>query len=193
VSLQALNGTAIQEAVYSPPAASEAPNSGLAEYQQEVKKVMRMVNQLNDAGAHINIELPSLVVVGSQSAGKSSLLERVCGIQLPRASGTCTKCPMQVSSGNVLAAVWAVWLWHVCAKRLPPHMLRALVVHVIVTHAHNFTVSRLPGDHIHCSCLVVASLHAMQAGLNCPKINTQTTGIWQLHNPCKVNCYDTMR
>ncbi|WIA22587.1 hypothetical protein OEZ86_009572 [Tetradesmus obliquus] len=37
-----------------------------------------------------------MVVCGNQSAGKSSLLERLCGVRLPRAAGTCTKCPTEV-------------------------------------------------------------------------------------------------
>lgn len=32
------------------------------------------------------------MVLGSQSAGKSSLIEAISGITLPRASGTCTRC-----------------------------------------------------------------------------------------------------
>lgn len=44
-----------------------------------------------------SLDLPSLVVCGNQSAGKSSLLERLCGVKLPRAAGTCTKCPTEVS------------------------------------------------------------------------------------------------
>ena len=32
-----------------------------------------------------------IAVVGSQSAGKSSLIESISGITLPRAAGTCTR------------------------------------------------------------------------------------------------------
>lgn len=34
-------------------------------------------------------------MVGNQSAGKSSLIESISGITLPRASGTCTRCPTE--------------------------------------------------------------------------------------------------
>jgi len=40
----------------------------------------------------VDIDLPQIAVIGSQSAGKSSLIESISGITLPRASGTCTRC-----------------------------------------------------------------------------------------------------
>jgi hypothetical protein len=41
------------------------------------------------------MDLPQIAVIGSQSAGKSSLIESISGIKLPRASGTCTRCPTE--------------------------------------------------------------------------------------------------
>lgn len=37
------------------------------------------------------MDLPTITVIGSQSAGKSSLIESFSGVTLPRASGTCTR------------------------------------------------------------------------------------------------------
>ena len=39
----------------------------------------------------VDIDLPQIAVIGSQSAGKSSLIEAISGITLPRAAGTCTR------------------------------------------------------------------------------------------------------
>ena len=39
----------------------------------------------------VDIDLPQIAVIGSQSAGKSSLIESISGITLPRAAGTCTR------------------------------------------------------------------------------------------------------
>jgi GTPase SAR1 family protein len=55
------------------------------------------------------MDLPQIAVVGSQSAGKSSLIESISGITLPRAAGTCTRylfvCtfvdPVRVADANV--------------------------------------------------------------------------------------------
>ncbi len=41
--------------------------------------------------AQVDIDLPQIAVIGSQSAGKSSLIESISGITLPRAAGTCTR------------------------------------------------------------------------------------------------------
>ncbi len=41
--------------------------------------------------AQVDIDLPQIAVIGSQSAGKSSLIESISGITLPRATGTCTR------------------------------------------------------------------------------------------------------
>lgn len=42
--------------------------------------------------------LPKFVVVGDQSHGKSSIIEAVCDITLPRGQGTCTRCPFRITT-----------------------------------------------------------------------------------------------
>ncbi|GAA0173603.1 membrane traffic protein [Lithospermum erythrorhizon] len=58
-----------------------------------------IVNKLQDifskVGSQSNIELPEVVVVGSQSSGKSSVLEALVGRDfLPRGAGICTRRPL---------------------------------------------------------------------------------------------------
>lgn len=52
-------------------------------------------NKLHGIGINAEISLPQISVLGSQSAGKSSLIEAISGVTLPRASGTCTRCPTE--------------------------------------------------------------------------------------------------
>ncbi|KAL0251923.1 hypothetical protein GEMRC1_001135 [Eukaryota sp. GEM-RC1] len=40
-----------------------------------------------------DINLPSIVVIGDQSAGKSSVVEALCELKFPKASGCCTRLP----------------------------------------------------------------------------------------------------
>lgn len=40
--------------------------------------------------------LPAIVIVGEQSSGKSSLIESISGIGLPRGNGMCTKVPLEL-------------------------------------------------------------------------------------------------
>lgn len=58
----------------------------------------------------IDIDLPQIAVIGSQSAGKSSLIESISGITLPRAAGTCTRyylSPTLSPSRSMFMPLWA--------------------------------------------------------------------------------------
>ncbi|KAL2911333.1 hypothetical protein HK105_209197, partial [Polyrhizophydium stewartii] len=65
-------------------------------YARRARRLLELVNALRGAGAHMDIDLPTVVVCGNQSVGKSSLIEAVCGIELPRSDGTCTRCVTEV-------------------------------------------------------------------------------------------------
>ncbi|KAJ7604371.1 P-loop containing nucleoside triphosphate hydrolase protein, partial [Mycena polygramma] len=54
-----------------------------------------ILKQLRDAGVQQEIELPQIVAVGVQSVGKSSVMEAISTLKLPRGAGTVTKCPME--------------------------------------------------------------------------------------------------
>ncbi|PPR05457.1 hypothetical protein CVT24_008226 [Panaeolus cyanescens] len=59
------------------------------------RKMLDLVNKLHNTGVQVDIDLPQIAVIGSQSAGKSSLIESISGITLPRAAGTCTRVPTE--------------------------------------------------------------------------------------------------
>jgi len=60
------------------------------------EQLIQIVNRLRDQGAHMEIDLPVICLCGQQSCGKSSVSESISGVPLPRASGTCTRCPTEV-------------------------------------------------------------------------------------------------
>ncbi|KAF7304101.1 hypothetical protein MIND_00641600 [Mycena indigotica] len=62
---------------------------------QARRAMLDLVNRLQNTGVQLDIDLPRIAVIGNQSAGKSSLIEAISGISLPRASGTCTRCPTE--------------------------------------------------------------------------------------------------
>ncbi|KAI0925224.1 hypothetical protein AcW1_007088 [Taiwanofungus camphoratus] len=64
-------------------------------YSQSRRKMLDLINRLHGTGVQKDIDLPVIAVIGQQSAGKSSLIESMSGITLPRASGTCTRCPTE--------------------------------------------------------------------------------------------------
>ncbi|KAG8832078.1 hypothetical protein FRC17_002087 [Serendipita sp. 399] len=64
-------------------------------YQQRLK-IKQILDRLVHEGPGISasIDIPRVVVIGSQSSGKSSLFEGISGVSLPRDTGTCTRCPI---------------------------------------------------------------------------------------------------
>lgn len=64
----------------------------------KMEQLIDIVNQLQDiyaASGCDDIDLPQIVVVGSQSSGKSSVLEHIVGKSfLPRGAGIVTRCPL---------------------------------------------------------------------------------------------------
>ncbi|MQL78741.1 hypothetical protein Taro_011153 [Colocasia esculenta] len=91
--------------------------------------VIPIVNKLQDIfsqlGSSSTIDLPQVAVVGSQSSGKSSVLEALVGRDfLPRGSDICTRRPLvlqlvhlaQGAEGNVEGAEWGEFL-HLPGKR----------------------------------------------------------------------------
>ena len=70
-----------------------------------VKKLMETINQLRTLGVEdIVAPLPKVVVVGDQSAGKSSLIEAISEIKVPRSAGTCTRVCILISLDKVVAS-----------------------------------------------------------------------------------------
>ncbi|KAL4504370.1 hypothetical protein ABPG72_009816 [Tetrahymena utriculariae] len=62
-----------------------------------LRKFVTLVDRLRDTGLHKYIDLPRIAVLGSQSAGKSSLLEQIVGLDfLPRGEGTVTRRPLEM-------------------------------------------------------------------------------------------------
>ncbi|GLJ12232.1 hypothetical protein SUGI_0186980 [Cryptomeria japonica] len=64
-------------------------------YQQKIRPLLDAVDKLRNLDImKEGIQLPSIVVVGDQSSGKSSVLESLAGIKLPRGMGICTRVPL---------------------------------------------------------------------------------------------------
>lgn len=83
-------------------------------------QLIGVINELHDAFGDlkmdVKMDLPQIAVVGSQSSGKSSVLENVVGKDfLPRGSGIVTRCPLvlkliQTKGDDGHAGEWAEFL-----------------------------------------------------------------------------------
>ncbi|KII84204.1 hypothetical protein PLICRDRAFT_46578 [Plicaturopsis crispa FD-325 SS-3] len=73
----------------------ETPRLAKSQYAVRSKELLSLVKQLRAIGAQADLDLPRITVIGNQSAGKSSVVEAISGITVPRDAGTCTRCPME--------------------------------------------------------------------------------------------------
>lgn len=64
---------------------------------QNMRAMISLIDKLRDFNLDDYISLPRITVLGEQSAGKSSLLESICGMNfLPRGSGIVTRRPLEL-------------------------------------------------------------------------------------------------
>uniref|UniRef100_M1BQM5 Interferon-induced GTP-binding protein mx n=1 Tax=Solanum tuberosum TaxID=4113 RepID=M1BQM5_SOLTU len=82
-------------AVIEPQGSNNVPAPIVSSFNDRIRPLLDCVDKLR----HLNImqegiQLPTIVVVGDQSSGKSSVLESLAGISLPRGQGICTRVPL---------------------------------------------------------------------------------------------------
>ncbi|CAF4402965.1 unnamed protein product, partial [Adineta steineri] len=79
---------------------ADHPSLALAEsYDDEIAPLLTTIDQIRNRVSDIDatIDLPAIVVIGEQSSGKSSVLEALSGIPLPRGGQhMTTKCPLEL-------------------------------------------------------------------------------------------------
>ncbi|KAJ9210527.1 hypothetical protein DTO166G4_7839 [Paecilomyces variotii] len=70
----------------------------IALISQDMRPLVQKIQDLRHLGIEDSkIALPKICVVGDQSTGKSSLIEGMSEIKVPRSAGTCTRCPMEIN------------------------------------------------------------------------------------------------
>ncbi|XP_056320668.1 interferon-induced GTP-binding protein MxC [Danio aesculapii] len=63
-------------------------------YEKKVQPFIDLVDTLRALGVEKDLNLPAIAVIGDQSSGKSSVLEALSGVALPRGTGIVTRCPL---------------------------------------------------------------------------------------------------
>ena len=93
---------------------------------QNMKTLMGKIQDLQHLGIEDSkIALPRICVIGDQSTGKSSLIEAMSEIKVPRSAGTCTRCPLEIN----LSETEDKWS---CKVILTRKYMSRLVFHVYV-------------------------------------------------------------
>ncbi|CAM4602546.1 unnamed protein product [Leuciscus chuanchicus] len=79
----------------SPSSSSKGKSSSLSQhYEEKVRPCIDLVDSLRSLGVEEDLNLPAIAVIGDQSSGKSSVLEALSGVALPRGTGIVTRCPL---------------------------------------------------------------------------------------------------
>uniref|UniRef100_A0A6Q2Y489 Interferon-induced GTP-binding protein Mx n=2 Tax=Esox lucius TaxID=8010 RepID=A0A6Q2Y489_ESOLU len=66
------------------------------QYEDKVRPCIDLIDSLRSLGVEKDLALPAIAVIGDQSSGKSSVLEALSGVALPRGSGIVTRCPLEL-------------------------------------------------------------------------------------------------
>nr|AMW93075.1 myxovirus resistance 1 protein [Sturnira lilium] len=72
-----------------------------SQYEEKVRPCIDLVDSLRALGVEQDLALPAIAVIGDQSSGKSSVLEALSGVALPRGSGIVTRCPLVLKLKNL--------------------------------------------------------------------------------------------
>ncbi|XP_067298943.1 interferon-induced GTP-binding protein MxB-like isoform X2 [Pseudorasbora parva] len=66
------------------------------QYEEKIRPYIDTIDNLRSLGVEKDLALPAIAVIGDQSSGKSSILEALSGVALPRGSGIVTRCPLEL-------------------------------------------------------------------------------------------------
>ncbi|XP_076405424.1 interferon-induced GTP-binding protein Mx2-like [Peromyscus maniculatus bairdii] len=72
----------------------ESLNNLCRQYEEKVRPCIDLIDSLRALGVEQDLALPAIAVIGDQSSGKSSVLEALSGVALPRGSGIVTRFPV---------------------------------------------------------------------------------------------------
>ncbi|KAB5523368.1 hypothetical protein PHYPO_G00151740 [Pangasianodon hypophthalmus] len=73
--------------------------------EERVRPYIDLIDSLRLIGVEEDLALPTIAVIGDQSSGKSSVLEALSGVALPRGSGIVTRCPLELKLRKIKCGV----------------------------------------------------------------------------------------
>ncbi|XP_065533066.1 interferon-induced GTP-binding protein Mx1 isoform X2 [Lathamus discolor] len=73
------------------------------QYEEKIRPCINLIDSLRALGIEKDMALPAIAVIGDQSSGKSSVLEALSGIALPRGNGIVTRCPLELKLKRIPA------------------------------------------------------------------------------------------
>ncbi|XP_055975542.1 interferon-induced GTP-binding protein Mx2 [Sorex fumeus] len=86
---------------------TQAPKNLYSQYEEKVRPCIDLIDSLRALGVEQDMALPAIAVIGDQSSGKSSVLEALSGVALPRGSGIVTRCPLVLKLRKLTGGSWS--------------------------------------------------------------------------------------
>ena len=65
-------------------------------FKENIGQLLDEFDKVRELLKDTKIEVPKIIAIGDQSSGKSSLLDSISGIYLPKGNGRVTLCPIQI-------------------------------------------------------------------------------------------------
>ncbi|XP_047659084.1 interferon-induced GTP-binding protein Mx2-like [Tachysurus fulvidraco] len=98
--------------------------------EERVRPYIDLIDSLRLIGIEKDLALPTIAVIGDQSSGKSSVLEALSGVALPRGSGIVTRCPLELKLRKIKCGVqWRAVIYYKdeCAAFTDPSEVEGFV------------------------------------------------------------------
>ncbi|XP_014793450.1 PREDICTED: interferon-induced GTP-binding protein Mx-like isoform X2 [Calidris pugnax] len=113
----------------------EAERALYNQYEEKIRPCIDLIDSLRALGIEKDLALPAIAVIGDQSSGKSSVLEALSGIALPRGSGIVTRCPLELKLKRIPAT--EAWKGKMCYRNTSIDLQDASEVEKAIREAQN--------------------------------------------------------
>ncbi|OMO92907.1 hypothetical protein CCACVL1_06723 [Corchorus capsularis] len=120
----------------------------ISSYNEKIRPLLDAIDRLRLLMVmKEGIQLPTIVVVGDQSSGKSSVLESLAGVNLPRSQGICTRVPLIIRLQNHASSRPSELYLEYNGKVVPvdePHIAAAINLATDEVAGHGKGISNTP-------------------------------------------------
>ncbi|NXT20803.1 MX protein, partial [Syrrhaptes paradoxus] len=105
------------------------------QYEEKIRPCIDLIDSLRALGIEKDLALPAIAVIGDQSSGKSSVLEALSGIALPRGNGIVTRCPLELKLKRIPAT--EAWKGKICYRHFRIDLQNASEVEKAIREAQD--------------------------------------------------------
>ncbi|XP_027743199.1 interferon-induced GTP-binding protein Mx-like [Empidonax traillii] len=114
----------------------DAEHTLYKQYEEKIRPCIDLVDSLRALGIEKDLSLPAIAVIGDQSSGKSSVLEALSGVALPRGNGIVTRCPLELKLKRLPEG--QAWRGRICYRNVVMDLQNASDVDRAIRQAQDF-------------------------------------------------------